>query len=386
MKVNYKKIFLAGTLLQILFLAASSTKAESPCVQEITYGAWVKDSCPSVDNSPSVYPVSYACAEQDDIPMPTVNKPTFSGGKKHRDISYKCPCPPATPPMADPCPATEEGTITYTVGDVVWDPDPKTFKLGVLESEKDFTSDCYVEVNTSDADLCPEGSPSLPFWVKVGTCSWHVVGNTFKHGSELDFAYILDPMTEIMKVAKTGCTIDPGAATKLSLEVETTKKCCSTGVGEKVKTTGTLALSAHGKCQTPNFPVPWLPTATVSFFIEATLSGNVSVQNVKECDQSGDFCIIPSASFTVNGGITANLIDPSVFSATGSISGGVTILGSYCKKDGVWTLTGNPTHSSPKDTYGKLYCVNDIVLSGTVTLVSMFNHTSSAVLRGGDCP
>lgn len=85
--------------------------------------------------------------------MPTVVKPAYSTGKKQRTVTFDCP----------PYSKLETNDITYTVGTVQWDP---TLPGTITNT---FSSTAYVNVTSSDTNLCPS-----PGRVDIGTVTWNL--------------------------------------------------------------------------------------------------------------------------------------------------------------------------------------------------------------------
>jgi hypothetical protein len=123
------------------------------------YGSWTVNFCPSQNNTSSVTPNSL-CAEIGQPPtVPTVTPPTYGPGEKQRTISYDCPTTNAT---------SQTGSISYAVSGVFWDPPLPSI---VTNS---FSSTAYVNVSSSDSNLCAGGK------ITFGMATWTVSCN-FSH-------------------------------------------------------------------------------------------------------------------------------------------------------------------------------------------------------------
>lgn len=328
------------------------------------WSGWILDSCPAQNNTMGVNP-THECGPTDEpVAIPTVTAPTYTTGSKHKIGTFDC----------NSNVETNTASITFVVGNVYWDPPiPKEFKKA---DEPTFTSTAYVKVTCSDP-LC-----TAPGKVAIGTCTWTVIdGAETKGSTEIDFAWITDTMEELMEVCTAGtgkCKHEAKTSLTLKIEKETQNWCCPEapgGVGQKIKQSGELSCGWEGECTTPSYYPPFAPGFGVYLFVKMELGGTVEVSTESECGESPQYCVTPALSASVSGGIKVSFLDPALLTVSGAINGGLKIAGQICYTDaGGWNSSGVS------------FCYDDISLTGTITLVSIFNYTGTVTLIHGDCP
>jgi hypothetical protein len=139
------------------------------CVECGPYtNAWTLDYCPSQTNTSGVYPSEIYVCQCDPLTMPTnVVAPIYQNGQKETHTSYDCTNT-----------IFQYAGISYTVGDVKWDPDPTNFPTVLTNT---FTANAYAMVTSSDTNMCPS-----PGRFNIGTCTWNPTSITLDGGDDDD--------------------------------------------------------------------------------------------------------------------------------------------------------------------------------------------------------
>jgi hypothetical protein len=315
------------------------------------YGSWQVDSCPKVTNSWGVNPSSF-CGEVGEAPCtPTLTRPIYDTGKKHRSISWDC----------TNYPDTDTGNISFAVGEVYWEPNLPA-KFTKSESK---TYYARVDVTSSDPDLC-----ASPGQFTLGEATYNVVDpDPESPSTEIDVKSIIDTYYEgpaaaiaALQAVVPNCSFSkPEPSGKITYT--TPKKCCdcqNNDVRSTKKAKGSVGLEIpEVSCAIPGLGYKykdWFYIG-VSGFCSGSIAVGVTYQK-NPCDNNQpQICVIGSADGTLGfraGGavnITACTVDiHGDVSASGNVS--------------LTACTGTPADGT--------FTINPLTLSGTCTVKTLF--------------
>lgn len=363
-KNNGAWYWVMASLALILEACVCSCKASNvpPCQENGPYyGAWTLDSCPYLNNSPSVSPTTFYGNVGDAPCTPTVVPPTYAAGQKERTISYDC------------SPSTNEiAPITYTVSNVKYDPPlPTEFGSGDYPA---FSSDVYVDVTSSDPSLCPS-----PGRVEISTVLWNIAplptSSTVSFNAS-SFAEFASAFSKIESVAPCVGDLAPSVDAEITKTIKPRYCDCLDGnsLSNEVKLEGAGTIDFGSvTCDVPFAGIPYV--ASVNLTVNASLSVSYAINATKPaCEADTKLCGSISVTGEFGAGISGILGSRKIIYVSGTVQVSVTGSGELCVDTGTGAKSGHGEG-----------CLGSVDLVGKVVLFSGWSHSYKAHLADGYC-
>lgn len=205
--------------------------------------AWVLDtSCPAVTNSPSLTPNEMYGNQNEKPCEPTIVLPIYDVAKTHMDTTWDCP----------PRTKTDYGELGYSVGKIYWEP-PLPASWRVTDSPA-FTSSAYVDISSSDTNLCAPDPVKYP----LGTVKWNISGG-WKPFLTIDALKVKALMTDaqdsfkdISKLLGNTTELKPSATGNLVVSFRDAYcDCNGPSIIHQMQLAGEIGVAISGK-----FPIP----------------------------------------------------------------------------------------------------------------------------------